>query len=80
MEIAHHVKIDPVYRVVESEVVADPAYLQPGGVALQIASVGVVGIPFCHHAYCGVCAKIGKFKTAFCPAVLIFMTITEAES
>ena len=56
----------------EREVVAHPAHLQPGGVALQVAAIGVIGIPFCHHAYGSVCAKICQFKAALRPAVQIF--------
>lgn len=56
----------------EPEAAADQTNLQPGGASLRIASAGIAENSLCYHTCCSVCAKIGKFKAALRPAVLVF--------
>ena len=58
MEVSHHIKMFSVHRIMEREIVANPANLKPCGITFQVTTVGVIGIPLCHHAHRGVRAKI----------------------
>ena len=68
MEVAHHVEIFAVHRVMERKVVPHAAHLEPCGVAFQIAAIGVVGITLGDHAHRRMGAEVRQLVAALGPA------------